>query len=86
MILTVLLLSTLLNAPMVTAAEPAPLQAARSQFDSGNYTVAVGMLMAATQQNPKDASLHYWLARSYYEIRDYEKAIKFAETVVQLDP
>src|SRR5262245_31365408 len=81
MMLTKLLLSLLLSAET-----PTPLQAARSQFDAGNYGESVKTLTAAVAQSPRDAALQHWLGRSYYELRDYDKAIDSMETAVKLAP
>src|SRR6266581_3127561 len=78
MIFSLLLLSAFLTQD--------PIQTAHSQFDSGNYTAAVKTLTAALAQSPGDASLHYWIARSYYELRNYDEAVRHAETSVKLAP
>ncbi len=78
MILSVLLVSAFLT--------QGPIPTAQSQFDSGNYTAAVKTLTAALAQSPGDASLHYWIARSYYELRNYDEAVRHAETSVKLAP
>src|SRR5262245_37237139 len=63
-----------------------PIQTVLSQFEAGKYSDAVKTLAAALTNDPKDASVHYWLARSYYEMRDYDNAIKYAESAVSLSP
>jgi tetratricopeptide (TPR) repeat protein len=66
------------------------VQRARSSFDAGNYNEAVKTLTAALTPAPTDAatnaSIHYWLARSYYEQRNYDRAVDNAETAVKLAP
>jgi len=84
MIVATLYFSVLLSTQWTLTS--APLQAARSQFDSGNYAAAVKTLSTAIRENPQDAALHFWLARSYYETRDYDKAVASAETAVHLAP
>jgi tetratricopeptide (TPR) repeat protein len=63
-----------------------PLQLAQSHFAAGRYPAAVAQLTVALDRNPQDAAVNYWLARSYYELRDYEKAITYAEAAVKLAP
>src|SRR5262249_8388557 len=78
MILLALLLSVSLSQ------EPAP--AVRAQFDSGNYKGAQGALTAALKNSPNDASLHYWLGRTDYELRNYDDAVSQIELAVRLAP
>jgi tetratricopeptide (TPR) repeat protein len=86
MISCILLISALLNtAPAVAAPEPS-IQRALTEFEAGNYSGAVQTLTAALSETPQDASLHYWALRSYYELRDYEKAVTYGEKAVNLDP
>src|SRR5439155_22092995 len=84
MIIASLLFSVLLSTQWTLTS--APLQLARSQFDSGNYAAAVKTLGGAIRENPQDPAFHFWLARSYYETRDYDKAVTAAETAVRLAP
>src|SRR5439155_2051958 len=84
MIIATLYLSVLLSTQWTLTS--APLQLARSQFDSGNYAAAVKTLGGAIRENPQDPAFHFWLARSYYETRDYDKAVTSAETAVRLAP
>jgi tetratricopeptide (TPR) repeat protein len=78
MILKTLLLSFLL------ATDPA--QTARAQFDDGNYKAALNTLNSALEKSANNASLHYWVARTHYEMRNYDEAIKHAELAVKLAP
>src|SRR5262245_52263685 len=64
--------------------EPAP--AVRAQFDSGNYKGAQSALTAALKNSPNDASLHYWLGRTDYELRNYDDAVSQIELAVRLTP
>jgi tetratricopeptide (TPR) repeat protein len=77
MILGTLLLSFLL-------ADPA--QTARAQFDDGNYKAALNTLNAGLEKSANSASLHYWAARTNYEMRNYDEAVKHAELAVQFAP
>jgi tetratricopeptide (TPR) repeat protein len=78
MILKTLLLSFIL------ATDPA--QTARAQFDDGNYKAALNTLNSALEKSANNASLHYWVARTHYEMRNYDDAIKHAELAVKLAP
>jgi len=78
MILTTFLLSFLLAQD--------PVQTARAQFDDGNYKTALTTLNAALEKSANNASLHYWVARTHYEMRNYDDAIKHAELAVKLAP
>lgn len=64
----------------------ATLAAAQRQFNSGNYTNAIGTLQSALAGNSQNAEIQYWLGRSYYELRDYDNAAAAAEKSVALDP
>jgi tetratricopeptide (TPR) repeat protein len=63
-----------------------PVRTAQMQFDTGNYKAAVNTLSAAITQSPNEAALHYWMARSHYELREYDQAISHIELAVKLDP
>jgi tetratricopeptide (TPR) repeat protein len=76
----ILLISMALNAP------PGSVEAARAQFETGNYSAAVKTVTVALSKVPQDPALHYWALRSYYELHDYEKAVSHGEEAVRLDP
>ena len=63
-----------------------PAQTARVQFDAGNYKAASIILNTALEKSANSAALHYWLARSNYEMRNYDEAVKHAELAVQFAP
>ena len=63
-----------------------PAQTARVQFDAGNYKAASILLNNALEKSANNAALHYWLARSNYEMRNYDEAVKHAELAVQFAP
>ncbi len=75
-----------LQAAPLAADVSAQLQAARHQFDVGNYGEAITTLQTAVSQNGSSAEAYYWLGRSYYEVRDYDSAVVQAEKSVALDP
>jgi tetratricopeptide (TPR) repeat protein len=81
----ILLISVILNmAP--PAAAPGSVEAARAEFQTGNYSAAVKTVTAALSNGLQDPSLHYWALRSYFEMHDYEKAVEHGEQAVRLDP
>jgi tetratricopeptide (TPR) repeat protein len=54
-------------------------------YNAGSYTLAAETLQVAIAQNPKDATLHYWLGRCYFETRDFDHSISSWERAVALD-
>ena len=55
-------------------------------YDAGQYRQAAEALRAALEQNPQNTSLDYWLGRSFFEIRDFSKAISSFERAVKIVP
>jgi tetratricopeptide (TPR) repeat protein len=53
---------------------------------AGRYQELVQALQAALKTQPESAPLHYWLGRSYYELRDYNRALPSLERATQLVP
>src|SRR5262245_30540661 len=85
MILTTALLSLFLSSLEIRAPE-SPVSLANAEFESGNYGAALKTLNAAVAGTPQDASIHYLLARCYYELRDFDRAVTSAEQAVKLSP
>jgi tetratricopeptide (TPR) repeat protein len=69
-----------------TAAAPSPLEAARQQFEAGSYAAAIRTLQSAATAHPQDASLYFWMGRSYFEMKDFDDASGQLERAVKLDP
>lgn len=63
-----------------------PIPVARAQFDAGNYKAALTALTASLERAPNDPALHYWIARTDYEMRNYDGAVTHSEIAVKLDP
>jgi tetratricopeptide (TPR) repeat protein len=63
----------------------AAIQTAQRQFNQGSYSSAITTLQAAVTQTPSSAEAHFWLGRSYYELRDFDKAVAQLEKSVDLD-
>jgi tetratricopeptide (TPR) repeat protein len=72
--------------PCVTAAVrelPADIE---RLYNGGLYRQAAESLGAAIQREPQESSLHFWLGRCFYELRDYNRAISSLERAIALDP
>lgn len=82
-VVAVLLLSAPASA-RAGAAEDAAGEAKR-MLSAGEYVPAVALLDAAIAKDARDASLHYWRARSQYELRHYDDAEESARRAVVLD-
>jgi tetratricopeptide (TPR) repeat protein len=54
--------------------------------NSGRYQELANALQSAVQNEPQSAVLHYWLGRSYYELRDYNRAEDSLERATELAP
>jgi tetratricopeptide (TPR) repeat protein len=55
-------------------------------YNAGRYREAVEALEAAVAANSTQAPLHYWLGRSFYELRDFGHSMTSFEHAVTLDP
>ena len=55
-------------------------------YNGGLYRQAAEALTAAIQREPQESSLHYWLGRCFYELRDYNRAISSLERAIALEP
>lgn len=72
--------------PCVTAAVrelPADIE---RLYNGGLYRQAAEALTAAIQREPQESSLHYWLGRCFYELRDYNRAVSSLERALALEP
>jgi tetratricopeptide (TPR) repeat protein len=76
----------LMTAPHVSAAVrelPADIE---RLYNGGLYRQAAEALNAVIQREPQESSLHYWLGRCFYELRDYNRAISSLERAIALEP
>lgn len=87
LILSAVLLSAMAAVRPVSAAPAGPdlPPAIQALYDSGAYDRAASALEASVAQNPKDASLSYWLGRCYFESHDLNHAISSWERAAALD-
>jgi len=58
----------------------------RKMFEAGKYQQVELASRAALATMPKDPALHYWLARSSYELGSFDTAVRSAEEACRLDP
>jgi len=82
----VLILWGVMLAAALVVAGDGLLELAQRQFETGNYADAIQALQTALAQNGQDARVHFWLARCFYELRDFDQAVAFAERAVRADP
>src|SRR5205807_2181514 len=54
-------------------------------YNGGLYRQAAEELNVAIQREPQESSLHYWLGRCFYELRDYNRAISSLERAIALE-
>jgi tetratricopeptide (TPR) repeat protein len=54
-------------------------------YNGGLYRQAAEALNAAIGREPQESSLHYWLGRCFYELRDYNRAISSLERAIALE-
>jgi tetratricopeptide (TPR) repeat protein len=62
------------------------LAEAQHDYNAGRYNRAVDGLNAAIAKSPDDASLHFLLGQSYYELGEFPRASASFERAVQLAP
>lgn len=55
-------------------------------YNGGLYRQAVEALNGAIQREPQESSLHYWLGRCFYELRDYNRGVSSLERAIALEP
>ena len=74
-------------APAAMAAVEGELPPALEQLhNSGRYPELVRALQAAVETEPQSPSLHYWLGRSFYEMREYSRAMSSLQRATELAP
>ena len=58
----------------------------RRLFEAGDYQQVETASQAAVSAAPQDPAVHYWLARSSYELGIYDTAVRAAEDACRLSP
>lgn len=59
---------------------------AQRDYNAGRYNRAVDALNSAIAKSPNDASLHFLLGQSYYQLHEFPRAVASLERAVQLAP
>jgi len=54
-------------------------------FDGGHYQDAVNALQPEALEEPQNASVQFWLGRSFYELRDYARSISSFERATAIE-
>jgi tetratricopeptide (TPR) repeat protein len=63
-----------------------PLTDAQRDYNAGRFTRVVDSLTTVIANSPNDASLLFLLGESYYQLRDYTRAMAEIEHAVQIEP
>jgi len=71
---------------VASRAGQSPLADAQRDYNAGRYNRAVDALNGAIAKSPDDASLHFLLGQSYYQLREFARASTNLERAVQLSP
>jgi len=72
--------------PPPARAAVTPLDAVERLYRAGRYDQAIEELQAAVGKNPRDGSLHYWLGRCFFELRDFARAVVSLEKATTIEP
>ena len=70
----------------VRAAADADLSSAQRAYDSSDYHKAVQILQDAAAKNPRDGEIHLLLAKSHFELSQYDAASSSAEKALAIAP
>jgi tetratricopeptide (TPR) repeat protein len=62
------------------------VEAALRAYAEGEYPKAVQILQAASSAEPANAEIHLLLAKSFFEMQEFERASDSAEKAVAIDP
>jgi tetratricopeptide (TPR) repeat protein len=63
-----------------------PLADAQYDYNAGRYNRAVDTLTGAIARAPEDAALQFLLGETYYQLREFPRAITSLERATQLSP
>lgn len=61
------------------------INAARQQFEQGQYGAAISTLESAQSQNPAMADIYFWMGRALFEVHDFDRAIGQFEKAISLN-
>ena len=73
------------SGPVVLAGQTS-IADAQHDYNAGRYNRAVDALGSAIAKSPGDATLHFLLGESYYQLSEFPRAVASLERAVQLDP
>ena len=68
------------------ASEDSGLEAARRAFELSDYEKSVRILQDAVAKNPRDGEVLFLLAKSHFELRQFDAAVVNAERAVAVAP
>jgi Flp pilus assembly protein TadD len=71
--------------PKATPQSPS-YEAGRKAVEAKDFKSALGHLMKAAQETPKDADVHNLLGYSYRNVKQFDKALEHYRTALNLDP
>lgn len=61
------------------------LESARHLFDEGQYGAVITKLESAQSEYPTSAAICFWMGRTFFEIRDFDRSILELKKAVSLD-
>ncbi len=70
----------------VRAAADADLSSAQRAYEASDYNKAVQILQDAAAKNPRDGEIHLLLAKSHFELSQYDAASSSAEKALAIAP
>jgi tetratricopeptide (TPR) repeat protein len=82
----VLALLNCLSVISTPALEDGGLEAARHAYELSDYEKAVKILQDAVAKNPRDGEVLFLLAKSHFELRQFDAAVANAERAVAVAP
>jgi len=69
-----------------SVAQEAPLDAAKSAYEAGDYTKAIDILKGAAGKEPGNGEIQLLLTKSYLEAKQYDEAVSSGEKAVAINP
>jgi len=69
-----------------SAAQEAPLDAARHAYERGEYNKAIEVLKGVAEKEPGNGEVQLLLTKSFLESNQYDNAVRSAERAVAIDP
>jgi tetratricopeptide (TPR) repeat protein len=85
-VLLAFLFSVFISIAPVRAAADADLSTAQRAYEASDYHKAVQILQDAASKNPHDPEVHLLLAKSHFELTEYDAAAGSAEKALAIAP